>query len=61
MMLPKQQTRGTNSRHPQKVTKFCKQVIKQCNRYCLAERVTDLQQLDKLDPQHYEELEAIDT
>jgi len=60
LTLPKQQTRGTNSRHPQKVTKFCKQVIKQCNHYRLAERVADLRQLEQLEPHHYEELEAID-
>jgi len=43
------------------VTKFCKQVIKQCNRYHLAERIANLRKLDKLDPHHYKELEDIDT
>jgi len=61
LTLYKQPTRGTNSRHPQKVTKFCKQVIKQCNRYRLAKCIADLWQLDKLEPQHYDELEDIDT
>jgi len=54
------QTRGTNSRHPQKVTKFCKRVVDRCNQQCLAERLAALQHLPHLDPHHLEELEDID-
>jgi len=52
--------RGTNSRHPQKVNKFCKQVVDMCNRAQLAERVAALQQLTTLTPANLAELEAID-
>jgi len=51
---------GTNSHHPQKVTKFCKQVIQMCNQSKLAECIAALQSLPKLTPTHQEELEAID-
>jgi len=54
------QLRGTNSRHPQKVTKFCKRVVDRCNQQRLAERLAVLQQLPHLDPDHLVELEAID-
>ncbi len=53
--------RGVNSRHPQKVHKFCKQVIDQCNSHYLAEQIAALQTLDSLTDQHLAELENIDT
>ncbi len=56
-----QPVRGLNSCHPQKVTKFCKQVVELCNQSHLAERIAALQALTTLTPQHLEELEAIDT
>jgi len=52
--------RGTNSRHKQKVLKFCKRVIQKCNQHQLAERIADLQSHDHLEPHHFDELEAID-
>ena len=56
------QIRGTNSRHPQKVSKFfCKHMVDQCNQYSLAERIHALQTLSKLEPHHYDELEDIDS
>jgi len=58
--LTKPQLRGTNSRHPQKVTKFCKRVVDQCNHHRLAERIADLQTLRTLDASHFDELEDID-
>jgi len=54
------QTRGTNSRHPQKVTKFCKRVVDQCNQYRLAERIAMLQTLPRLETHHQAELKDID-
>jgi len=53
-------SRGTNSRHEQKVTKFCKRVVSKCNQYQLAERLAELQTLDNLEPHHQNELEDID-
>jgi len=55
-----QPLRGTNSRHPQKVTKFCKQVVQLCNQSKLAECIAALQALPALTLTHQEELEAID-
>jgi len=52
--------RGVNSRHLQKVHKFCKQVIDQCNSHHLAKRIAVLQSLNSLTNQHLVELEAID-
>jgi len=49
-----------NSQHPQKVHKFCKQVIDQCNSHHLAERIAALQTLDSLTDHHLAELENID-
>jgi len=49
-----------NSHHPQKVTKFCKKVVDQCNYYHLAERVATLHALDCLESHHLDELEQID-
>jgi len=54
-------TRGVNSRHEQKVTKFCKRVVSKCNQQQLAEWLTYLKSLPTLDPSHLEELERIDT
>jgi len=54
-------THGVNSRHEQKVTKFCKQVVSKCNQHQLAERIAYLKSLPMLDPHHLEELEKIDT
>jgi len=54
-------TRSVNSRHEQKVTKFCKRVISKCNQYQLAERITYLKSLPNLDSTHLDELERIDT
>jgi len=54
-------SRGVNSRHPQKVHKFCKQVIAKCNKHNLAECVAALQMLDRLDTVDINELELIDT
>jgi len=51
---------GTNSRHPQKVTQFCKHVVEMCNQLHLAERIVALRALTTLTPAHYKELEAID-
>jgi len=53
--------RGVHSQHPQKVHKFCKQVIDQCNLHQLAERIAALQTLNSLNNQHLAELEIIDT
>jgi len=52
--------RGANSRHEQKVTKFCKRVVTKCNQYQIAEQIAALQTLDNLEPHHQEELEDID-
>jgi len=56
-----QPSRGTNSHHPQKVSKFCKQVVEMCNNSCLGERVAVLQATQQLTPTHINKLEAIDT
>jgi len=50
-----------NSCHPQKVTKFCKQVVNMCNQSQLAEHLVVLQALPMLTPTHLVELETIDT
>jgi len=52
--------RGVHSRHEQKVTTFCDQVVKKCNKAHLAERILVLQKLPTLAPHHLEELEKID-
>jgi len=52
--------RGMNSRYPQKVTKFCKRVVTQCNRYKLAECIQHLQTLPTLDDHNLCKLENID-
>jgi len=52
--------RGTNSRHEQKVLKFCKRVIQKCNQHQLADRMADLQSHAHLEPHHFDELEAIE-
>ncbi len=52
--------RGVNSRHEQKVAKFCKTVISQCTRHQLAERIEDLQNQATLTAAHCKELERID-
>jgi len=52
--------RGVNSRYPQKVTKFCKWVVTQCNCYKLAECIQQLQTLPTLDDHHLHKLEDID-
>jgi len=48
------------SKHPQKVTKFCKRVVTRCNHQHLATRIQALQALTTLDDSHLKELEAID-
>jgi len=53
-------TRGVQSKHPQKVTKICKRVVMQCNKYQLAERLTQLHTLTMMNEQQILELEAID-
>jgi len=59
--IPAQLTiRGVHSRHDLKVTKFCKRVVTQCNRHHLAERISHLQTLTTLGPEHITELESID-
>jgi len=55
------QIRGTNSCHPQKVPKFCKRVVDQCNQYQLAERIAELQTLKNIEPHHFDKLEDIDS
>jgi len=52
--------RGVNSRQDQKVTKFCKRVISQCNQHQLAERIAQLQSLQTLGTEDIAELERID-
>jgi len=59
--LASPQLRGVNSRHPQKVTKFCKRVITRCNQHQLAEQLAALQQLDKMELHHFDELEEINS
>jgi len=54
-------TRGVHSKHPQKVTKFCKRVVTKCNQHQLAERIGHLQTLETLDEAVMRELETIDT
>jgi len=51
---------GVNSHQDQKVTKFCKQVISQCNNHHLAEHLMHLQTLQMLGPADINELECID-
>jgi len=53
-------TRGVHSHHEQKVTKFCKRVVTQCNHHQLAERLAVLQATPTLGPDHIAELERID-
>jgi len=53
-------TRGVISKHPQKVTKFCKRVVTRCNQHQLAARIQSLQTLPQLDGTQLKELEAID-
>jgi len=51
---------SVQSHHPQKVTKFCKCIISQCNHHLTAEHLAAFQQLDIMEPHHYAELECID-
>jgi len=53
-------THGVNSRQTQKVTKFCKGVMTQCNKCKLAERIAHLQTLQTLNDDNIKELDAID-
>jgi len=52
--------RGVNSRHEQHVHQFCKRVVKQCNRFRLAERTSTLFEQAILAPPDLSELDAID-
>jgi len=51
---------GVNSQHEQKVTKFCKRMVSQCNQHQLAERLIYLKSRPKLTPTDLDELESID-
>jgi len=53
-------TCSVQSKHPQKVMKFCKHIVTQCNQYRLVERLTYLHALSTMDAQQLHELEAID-
>jgi len=52
--------RGVSSHQEQKVTKFCKRVVSQCNRHHLAERLAHLRTLQTLGTTDITELERID-
>jgi len=52
--------RGVNSRHEQHVHQFCTRVVKQCNRFRLAERTSTLFEQAILAPPDLSELDAID-
>jgi len=52
--------RGVNSRHAQKITKFCKKVITQCTRHQLAEQIENLQNQATFMTEQCAELEWID-
>jgi len=51
--------RGVHSHHEQKVTKFCKCIITQCNHYQMAQHLGLLQSLPTLGPEHLAKLESI--
>jgi len=53
-------THRVHSKHPQKVTKFCKRVVMKCNQHHLADRLESLKSLSTLDKNQLKELETID-
>jgi len=59
--LATNEQRGTHSRQPQTVTKYCKRVITKCTQQQIAERIDHLLTLPLFGPAQYQELEDINT